>query len=145
MFQHLMMRYLKTCVVHFLCTTWLPKHLGGRAYVTLQVLQSIHCPFLSATTLLIVNSEKKTLNGFIIILKAFWFVFSEPINIVWEICTTKKMGCPREFYHRFMYTALSSGHSLLNLNVPFKGSLRLFSDAWSENDAVLKDWHLLTN
>ena len=31
---------------------------------------------------------------------------------------------PREFYHRFMYIAPSSHHSLLTLNLPFKVILR---------------------
>ena len=38
----------------------------------------------------------------------------------------KNLGCPQEFYHRFMCKAPSSGHSLLNLNVPFKVILRKF-------------------
>ena len=52
-------------------------------------------------------------------------------------------GCPRKFGHRFMYihVAPSSGHSLMNLNVHFKLTLRrfgLFSDVWSENAALFK-------
>ena len=49
-----------------------------------------------------------------------------------------------KFYRRVMYIAPSSGLALLNLNLPFKlilrGGLRLFSNVWSENAALLKDW-----
>ena len=48
--------------------------------------------------------------------KALWIVLSQTINIL----INKILGCPQEFYHRFTYIAPSSGHSLLNLNVPFK-------------------------
>ena len=37
------------------------------------------------------------------------------------------MECPQKFYHtRFMYISPSSGHSLLNLNLPFKFIPRWF-------------------
>ena len=51
------------------------------------------------------------------------------------------MGCPREFYHRFIYIAPSSTHSLLTLKLPlkwFKGGFRLFTDVWGENAALFK-------
>ena len=35
-------------------------------------------------------------------------------------------GCPRKFYHRFMYIAPSSGHELMNLDLHFKLILRRF-------------------
>ena len=47
-------------------------------------------------------------------------------------------GCPREFYHRIMYIALSCDHSLLTLILPFEAILRKFSGVWSENGALFK-------
>ena len=50
-------------------------------------------------------------------------------------------GCPQKFYHGFMYIVPSSGHALLNLNLPFFNwflGLRLFSDVWSENDELFE-------
>ena len=42
-------------------------------------------------------------------------------SIIWEKWIKLTFsGCPRKFYHRFMYIAPSSGHALLNLNVPLK-------------------------
>ena len=50
---------------------------------------------------------------------------------------------PREFYHRLMYKAPSSDHSLLTLNLPFKVILRKFDVVfwclYRENDARLKN------
>ena len=48
---------------------------------------------------------------------------------------------PSRIYHRFVYKAPSSDYSLLTLILPFKVILsmfRLFSDVWSEKDALLK-------
>ena len=35
-------------------------------------------------------------------------------------------GCPQKCYHRVMYTASSSCHKLVNLNLPFELILRMF-------------------
>ena len=48
---------------------------------------------------------------------------------------------PPKIYHRLMYIAPSSGHILLNLNLPFKLILKRFevvSDVWSENVALFE-------
>ena len=65
---------------------------------------------------------------------------SEIINIFRKLHKTNIFGMPPKCYHRVMYIAPSSGHILLNLNLPlnwFYRGLRLFSDAWSENYAAL--------
>ena len=47
--------------------------------------------------------------------------------IFWKNCITLIFsGCPRNVYHRVMYIAPSSGHTVLNLNLPFKVVLRRF-------------------
>ena len=50
---------------------------------------------------------------------------SETFNILGNL---KKnfFGMPRELYHRFMYVAPSSDHSLLTLKLPFTIILRKF-------------------
>ena len=54
------------------------------------------------------------------VLKALWLIF-------WENCIIPKFsGCPQNFYYRVMYRAPSSGHELLNLNLPFKFILSRF-------------------
>ena len=53
-------------------------------------------------------------------------VLSETINIL-KICKQNKfLGCPSEFYYKFMYIAPSGDHSLLTLNLPFQVILRRF-------------------
>ena len=69
-----------------------------------------------------------------------WFVLSETIDILRNLHQKKLTfsGCPREFYHRFIYIAPSSDLSLLSLNVPLKwfyGGLMVFSNVRSENAA----------
>ena len=53
-------------------------------------------------------------------------------------------GCPWEFDNRFMYIAPSNGHSLLNINVPFKVILWRFEVVFYylewESCTFLKDW-----
>ena len=68
-----------------------------------------------------------------------WIVLFENINILEKFAHKRR----REFYHRFMYIAPSSDHSMINLNLPFKVILRRFevvSDVWSENAALFKRW-----
>ena len=65
--------------------------------------------------------------------------FPETIKIFEKFARKPNIfAIPQEFHHRFMYIAPSSGHSLLNPNVPFKLILRLklFSDARGENAAL---------
>ena len=60
-----------------------------------------------------------------------WIVLSETVHLRNLPPPKKKLtfsGCLREFYHRLMYIASSSGHSLLNLNVPFK--VVLYTGGW---------------
>ena len=45
-------------------------------------------------------------------------------NILRELHKTNISGCPPKFYHGVMYIAPSSGHILLNINLPFKLILR---------------------
>ena len=69
---------------------------------------------------------KFSLIGFVYIvvwvLRALWILLSETINILRKLHKTN----PRKFYHRVMYIAPSSGHILLNFNMPFKLILRRF-------------------
>ena len=60
------------------------------------------------------------------ILKALWIDLPETINILRKLQENKISGCPRKFYHRFMYIAPSSGELLPNFNLLFKGILRRF-------------------
>ena len=60
------------------------------------------------------------------VLKALWIALSETINILRKLHETNISGCPRKFYHRVMYIAPSSGHTLLNLNLPFELIQRRF-------------------
>ena len=70
------------------------------------------------------------------VLKALWIVFSETIDMLRKLHKTKIFGLPLKFYHTFMYIAPSSGHTLLDLNLPFKLILRRSEvDVWSENNA----------
>ena len=64
------------------------------------------------------------------ILKAFWTVLSETNNIMRNLQKKIFWGSPWKCYYRFMYIAPSSIHSLLALNLPFKGILRKFEVFW---------------
>ena len=64
------------------------------------------------------------------IVKALWIVWSETINILRYLQFKTFLGCPRQFHHRFMHIYPSSGHSFVNLNVPFKLILRTFDVAF---------------
>ena len=62
------------------------------------------------------------------------FVWNHLFFCCWKLQKLTFTGCPRNFYHRFTYIAPSSGHSLLNLNMPFTLILRRFdvvSYVWS--------------
>ena len=56
---------------------------------------------------------------------------SKPSIFVENCIKLTLSGCPREFSHRDMYIALSSGHTSFNFNMPFqtdsKETVRLFS------------------
>ena len=60
------------------------------------------------------------------VLKALRIVLAEAINIFRKLLKTNILRDAQgwTFYHRFMYIAPSSGHSLLNCNLPFKLILR---------------------
>ena len=51
------------------------------------------------------------------------FLF-ETINFRRKLHKTNIIGMPREFSHRDMYIAPSSGHTSFNFNMPFKLILR---------------------
>ena len=55
---------------------------------------------------------------FVRVLKALRIVLSETITIFRKLHETNISICPPKFYHRVMYIAPSSGHELLNLNLP---------------------------
>ena len=81
------------------------------------------------------------------VLKSLWIILSETISILRKLQQKKLtfLGCPRKFYHRFMYIAPSSGEPLPNLILAlngFFGGLRLFSDVWEWECMLqsLNDW-----
>ena len=65
--------------------------------------------------------------------------FARTINILRKLHKTNIGMPPPIFKHRLMYITPSSGHELMNLDLPFKLILRRFevvSDIWSENAAL---------
>ena len=78
--------------------------------------------------IVLVNSENyKFLSEWVVsVLIALCIILSETINILRKLHKTKIFWMPPRFYHRVMYKAPSTGHGLLNLNLPFKLMLRRF-------------------
>ena len=78
--------------------------------------------------IVLVNSENyKFLSEWVVsVLKALCIILSETINILRKLHKTNIFWMPPRFYHRVMYKAPSTGHGLLNLNLPFKLMLRRF-------------------
>ena len=83
------------------------------------------------------------------ILKDLWTVLSETINILRNLHKQKNFffflgGGPWKCYHRFMYIAPSSDHSLLVINLPFKLILRRFEFCFLMSGVGMlhfsKDW-----
>ena len=74
------------------------------------------------------QQTKKSLMG--IVCRVLWKFSKTLVNcFVWNHQYFEKLApkkSPWEFYHRFMYIAPSSDHSLLTLNLPFKVILRRF-------------------
>ena len=70
-------------------------------------------------------------------------LLSETIHNLRKLKRKKKLtflGCPGKSYHKFMYIAPSSGHSSLNIDLPFNLILKRlrFSDILNENAALFK-------
>ena len=82
----------------------------------------------------LVNSEKWKISlewvlfyRVVRVLKALWIVWSETINIMRKLHKTNIFGdAPENFTIGLWYIAPSSGHELMNLDLPFKLILRRF-------------------
>ena len=61
------------------------------------------------------------------ILKALWIVLSETINNLRNLKKKRFRVALQQIYHRVIYIVPSSGHSLVNLNIPFTLILRRFA------------------
>ena len=96
------------------------------------VWQGFKCALINSQCIVLVNSEKKkkSLMAFVYrvlwILKALWIVLSETIHILRKLKNITFWGCPRNFYHRFMYIPPSSGEPLPHINLPLNGFVRRF-------------------